>query len=213
MPAGAPREYNEMTMARAIARQKTPDCLVVVDNCMWPGSECDLLCVTKSLRVIDIEIKVSRADLKADRGKDKWHTYLSWEQQRVLKGQLERQPTRAECQVPCEWPRNVWKHYYAVAAPIWQDALLAHCGPSSGVFTVELGERGFARLDVKRRAKPNRDSKVLSPADVIAIARLASLRMWDAYTNVERLTEENARLHEIITPVSFASEDAGEDTR
>ena len=51
------------TLARQIFHRKH---LVVVPNCSWPGSECDLLVVTPSLRIIDVEIKISRADLLAD---------------------------------------------------------------------------------------------------------------------------------------------------
>ena len=51
------------TLARVVFQHKH---LVIVPNCSWPGSECDLLVVTPNLRVIDVEIKISRADLKAD---------------------------------------------------------------------------------------------------------------------------------------------------
>lgn len=42
------------------------DYLCVIDNCQFTGHECDMLGVTKDLRLIDIEIKISRSDLKAD---------------------------------------------------------------------------------------------------------------------------------------------------
>src|SRR5690554_6203769 len=55
--------------------------LVVVPNCNWTGYEADVLAVTTDLRLIDVEIKISRADLKADAKKDKWwhRQFLGWE--------------------------------------------------------------------------------------------------------------------------------------
>ena len=55
------------TLARQIFQRK---CLVVVPNCSWTGDECDLLAVTKDLRVIDVEVKISRSDYRADAKKD-----------------------------------------------------------------------------------------------------------------------------------------------
>jgi hypothetical protein len=186
--------YSEGLIGSALARATFKDCVLVVDRCSWPGDECDLLVVTPSLRVVDVEIKVSRADLKRDREKDKWHEFLSYEHQRALTAQLGRRPTRAECRRPREWPRRVWKHYYAVAAPIWKDELLEHCNPTSGVLVVELGRRGQCiSLDVKRRAKPRPDHEPLKPEQVVAIARLAGLRMWDAYKDLERVHRDLAK--------------------
>lgn len=77
---------------------------------------------------------------------------------------------------------NVWKHYFVIAAPIWRDDLLDLCQPKSGVVTIELdGHGGLVNLDVKRRPAANRADTPLGPEVVVDIARLASLRMWDAY--------------------------------
>ena len=45
------------------------DALVMVPNCYWTGDECDLLVVRNDLRLVDVEVKISRSDLKADAGK------------------------------------------------------------------------------------------------------------------------------------------------
>lgn len=54
--------WNANLIAGALARQFFQrKHLVVVPQCNWTGHECDLLVVTTDLRVIDVEIKVSRA--------------------------------------------------------------------------------------------------------------------------------------------------------
>lgn len=94
--------WDERIIATAVARDVlAKKCLVLVDNCQWTGHECDVLAVTQDLRIIDVEIKISRADLKIDARKDKWWHYQPWGRPRS-----ERQPRL--------WPHRVWKHYYAM---------------------------------------------------------------------------------------------------
>ncbi|KAG1434714.1 hypothetical protein G6F57_021463 [Rhizopus arrhizus] len=84
-----------------------------------------------------------------------------------------------------EWPRQVWKHYYALPAEIWTDELLDCLGsPASGVLLL-TNEGGQEKARVRSAATPNRDAKIISPAAAVDIARLASLRMWDAYARLE----------------------------
>lgn len=170
--------WSEGQIAAAICRQTLASkCVVLVDRCNWTGHECDVLAVTKDLRVIDIEIKISRADLKADAHKDKWwQTYFPYNDHHV----------RPQ---PRQWPRRVWKHYYAMPAEIWKPELLdCLASPKSGVLLMTKQDRGapvVARC--LRRATPNRNADCLAPQQVIDIARLANLRMWDAYAQVERV--------------------------
>lgn len=163
--------YTADRICAVLARRTFAGALCVVDRCTRLGSECDLLVVTTNLRAIDVEVKISRADLKADRKKDKWFDTQGWDL-----------ATRSWRKTPRDWPQNVWKHYYVVAAPIWRDELLDHCQPKSGVITVELNPDGHLRhINVKRRCTANRADTPLKPEVVVDIARLASLRMWDAY--------------------------------
>lgn len=134
--------------------------LLVVPCCYWAGHEADLLVIENKLRVVDIEIKISRADLKADMAKDKWYRSRPWSQRH--KGQ-RRMP----------WPDKVWKHYYAMPAEIWKPELEAHIPEQSGVLLVTA--RGAS---VWRRAVPNKDAKRISEADVFNLARLENLRYW-----------------------------------
>lgn len=170
--------WSENLIARTLARRTfASKYLVVVPNCSWPGSECDLLVVTPNLRVIDVEIKISRADLKADAGKDKWFHAWDFKIDGPWYGRLADREKRR-----LEWPRRVWKHYYCMPRNIWDASLIeALPSPTSGVLLMYADKSsGEFRLHVERQAKPDRKADYLTPADAVDIARLASLRMWDA---------------------------------
>lgn len=161
-------------IAACLARSTFKDALVAVDRCLHLGDEADLLVIHRhSLRFIDVEVKISRADLKADRRKDKWFDFpMRWN---------NREPRPDP--VPRDWPRRVWKHYYAMPAAIWKPELLDHCGVASGVLLVTPSRRDPRWWGVAcvRRAKPSRNNTPATPAECVDVARLASLRMWDAY--------------------------------
>lgn len=180
--------WNERLIATAISRQTLArKCVVLVDNCNWTGAECDVLAVTKNLRIIDVEVKISRADLKADWGKYKWWT--SYTRNEETK-KLDFHDPRLK-----QWPAHVWKHYYAMPAEIWKPELLdAMPSKNSGVLLMK--EQGHGRIAVAtclRRATPNRNALRLKPEQVIDIARLANLRMWNAYEDLERVRDDCRR--------------------
>lgn len=176
--------WNEGMIARAVALQTLArKCVVLVDNCNWTGHECDVLGVTTDLRIIDVEVKISRSDLKADAGKEKWwhRQYGAWnpEQRRQEVTTTARQH-----------PPKVWKHYYALPKEIWKPELL-DClpSPASGVILFYQQRNSVTPLavTVERRATPNKDALRLKPEQVMDIARLANLRMWEAYHQREAL--------------------------
>lgn len=163
---------------------------MLVDNCNWTGNECDVLAVTTDLRIIDVEVKISRADLKADAGKDKWWRHLTW-QDAEARGIDTRTWNPWKHREPREWPPKVWKHYYALPADIWRDDLIeALPSPKSGVLLLSQKPGEFMRVDCRRRATPNKDATRLTASNVMDIARLANLRMWDAYRDAERLQKD-----------------------
>lgn len=171
--------WSEKLIARAVSRQLFQrKCIVLLNNCNWTGHECDVLGVTMDLRLIDIEVKISRADLKADAAKDKWWHRYGWSYA------LQASPPP----VPRPWPPKVWKHYYALPADIWKPEL-ADALPSkhSGILllTNRPGSIDWVRVECKRRATPNKDAARLKPESALDIARLANLRMWDAYKDLE----------------------------
>jgi len=176
--------WNERTIGKALQHQVFNRAVCVVDNCIWTGFEADMMIVEPKLRIIDVEIKVSRADLKADFHKDKWIEFKSG-QYGVPREMLPRKL----------WPRQVWKHYYAVPEDVWTDELLPCLGsPNSGVLLLKEGKDGRVRIRCHKRTVPNKEAKKLEAAAVLDIARLATLRLWNAYDAVNRAHEDNRRI-------------------
>ena len=176
-------------IAAAISRQILQrKCIVLVDNCNWTGYECDILGVTTDRRIIDIEVKISRADLKADAKKTKW-----WEQNYLRNpdtGRFDRSKHHRD------HPPKVWKHYYALPEEIWGDGLLDVLGsPASGVLLLSEDKYGRLLVSCKRRAKPARDAYRLGEQAVLDVARLANLRLWNAYETIDHL---NARVSDLL---------------
>jgi hypothetical protein len=171
--------WNEGNIAAALARNTFDGHLCCLPNCTWTGDEVDLLVVSRDLRVIDVEIKISRADLKADMRKDKWWHHCEYAT-RVTVG-----PPRPRLRR--EWPRKVWKHYYAMPAEIWRDDLRDAIPAVSGVLLVTRvpvgggSGRHVFRVTCARRSKPCRDASRLTAEHVMQLARLTSLRLWDVY--------------------------------
>lgn len=183
-------QWSELSITHALARQTFRENLVVVPNCTWTGHEMDLMVVTPRLQLIDVEVKVSKADLKVDARKDKW-----WHRRNLgMSEELERRDAAGNVigrwrehlyeKTHRDWPPRVWKHYYALPAEIWDDALFDFLpGPKSGVIVLRE-QRSTAvpvAAEVIRRAQPNPEAQPISAAAAIQIARLASLRMWDAF--------------------------------
>jgi len=183
--------WSEGKIARAIALQTlAKKCVVLVDRCNWTGHECDVLAVTRDLRIIDVEVKISRADFKADAKKDKW-----WH--RRFAGMTERRPVFNSAGLLTHevqdaiydathrpWPPKVWKHYVAMPLDLWRDGLMEFMpSPASGLLLLSEQRSSQTPIAVhcERRATPNKDAARLTPAQAIDIARLANLRMWDAY--------------------------------
>lgn len=192
--------WNEGMIARAVALQTlSRKCVVLVDNCNWTGHECDVLAVTNDLRIIDIEVKISRSDLKADAKKDKWwhRKFLGYGERKEVHndaGRLIRieQPSLWDNQ-PRQHPPKVWKHYYALPKEIWKPELLEFLPSSaSGVILFYQQRNSVTPLavSVERRAMPNKDALRLKPEQVMDIARLANLRMWEAYHQREALRKQ-----------------------
>jgi len=185
--------WSEAGIARAVSLQLLQrKCIVMVDNCNWTGHECDILAVTMDLRIIDIEVKISRADLKADAAKDKWWHRMDWCQANAagLIKPGERWDPWAH-KTPRDWPPKVWKHYYALPADIWKPELIdALPSARSGVLLLEQRVSAFTPVVVKclRRATPNRDAAKIKPESAIDIARLANLRMWEAYKKLANVS-------------------------
>lgn len=161
-------EWSERQIATYLCRNVFERALVLVDRCAWTGAEADLLVVHRSMRLIDVEVKISRADFKADASKRKWWYGIS---------RADRASGRKRAHL---WPRRVWKHYFALPEDIWKDSLYESCSTSSGILLLTQ-HRGAIAHRVLRKATPNPRATPVTAAQALDIARLASLRMWDAY--------------------------------
>ena len=158
--------WSESIIAHSLVHYLFKRAVCCVPNTVWTGHEADLLVVTQNLRAIDLEIKVSRSDLKADAFKGKWSHTNGWGANRVT--------------VKRDWPIRVWKHYYVVPKDIWTLELLDSLGSKqSGVILVERLNSNVYQHDVVRKARGNPDAKKLTAEQVIDVARLASLRYWE----------------------------------
>jgi len=186
--------------------------VVMVPNCNWTGHECDILAVSPSLKIVDIEIKISRSDLKADAGKSKW-----WRHEHAGYGEVVEtrnhhgtvvgsyRPTKWN-KILKPWPQKVWKHYYCMPEDIWSDDLLETlASPNSGVLLMWYRGRGL-EIKCKRRAKPNNEAKAISPENVMDIARLATLRMWEAKLRLEASWHEKQHLRAKIAELETRNE-------
>lgn len=180
-----PQRWTEAQIGKALAHQLLNGrSVLVIPNCQWTGHECDLLVIERGLRVIDVEIKISRADLKADIHKAKWWNGRPWRRQAItLRGRELRRR---------EWPEKVWKHYYALPQEIWRPELLESIPATSGVLLLCAQDSPSSpiALRVIRRAKPNGKAKQISPQDAVDLARLASLRMWAALSKTGEPSNE-----------------------
>lgn len=173
----AKEKWTEGTIGALLARKVFDNDLCVLPNALWTGNEVDLLVCTKDLYLIDVEIKISRVDLKMDKDKDKWWK-KHWGKINPVTRLYERpDPT------PREYPTKVWKHYYAMPKSIWTESLMEHIQPISGILLVE-----GRQVECIKRAKPNRKAEPITAEHAIELARLASFRMWKAYESLAKLS-------------------------
>jgi hypothetical protein len=184
------KKWSEQSIARAIVMQIFKGSLMLVPNCNWTGYECDLLVVDKSLRIIDIEIKISRADFKCDAKKDKWFAHYDAE----IDGSYKDWNDRGRPQRRREWPTKVWKHYFVMPKDIWDDSLLAFL-PSQVCGVLLIAEHnGEISISVKKPAKPNTKADKIAPETCVDIGRLAAFRMWESFRRYDQLLEVNEQL-------------------
>jgi len=171
-----PNTWSEATLTKALVRSFFHNAVLAVPCCGWTGHEADLLVVTKDLRLIDVEMKISRSDFKADAKKDKWWHSRPWSR------------SKAATRLMRDWPPKVWKHYYLMPQAIWTAELLEHAPANSGILLAH-GSPHACSVSAKRRSKPDKDAYRLQPHEVIDLARLAGLRLWDALERIDGLQQ------------------------
>lgn len=218
-------KWTEGGIARAVALQTLArKCVVLVDRCNWTGYECDVLGVTTDLRIIDVEVKISRQDLKADAKKDKWwhRTFLGYGERKEIHNEAGRlirveRPSLYDSK-PLEHPRKVWKHYYCLPQEIWKPELL-ECLPSpasgvilmreqrnsatpvvakvvlpDGTVKIEIGEEVLTLTPREDRALALVQSGAATQAIAIESSRQQSLVMAEMAAKLQRIEREYAAL-------------------
>lgn len=190
------REWTAADILRALHWQTFKGAVICVPNCYHTGYECDLLVVRESLKLIDVEVKISRSDLKADVKKDKW-----WDHENHRWGDPRRRDTARP------WPIKIWKHYYAMPADIWKPEL-ADCIPAnSGILLLKHSSDPELMMNVetKRRAKVNPDAPTMTVDDLRKIAYLANTRQIEAQKRMHGFQQEVAYLTKQLDRETIAS--------
>jgi len=131
---------------------------IIVPNIHWGAGlhECDVLIIQKSKFAIEVEIKISIADLKADFKKK--HGHIS-EQIKYL--------------------------YYAIPERLYEKALPL-IPLEAGILTITTSEPAefsddkttYYHAHIKRKAKQKKVFRKMTDDEVINIARLGCIRMW-----------------------------------
>lgn len=171
------KPWTERRIAAHLQRHVFGNALMVVPNTAWTGAECDLLVVHKSGRLIDVEIKISRADFRADQLKDKW-----WHRMPHKARQHDERGWRAHI-----WPDKIWRHYYVIPHELWNPDLLSHISPASGVITLRRVGGGHIRHEVQRRVRCNPAAQPVTTSQALDIARYCSFRLWSALDRLDTL--------------------------
>lgn len=176
---------NSASMGRALNEFFQRKHLIIVPETYWTGYECDLLIVTPEMRIIDVEIKISRADFRKDYSKDKWFHHWDYDIDGEWNNRSQDLRRRREL------PQRVWKHYFAIPKELWKPEMVDELpSKSCGVILLsELGSKVFC--ECARKATPDKNAEKIGPEAAIDLGRLASLRMWDALNNVHRMRKEH----------------------
>jgi hypothetical protein len=128
-----------------------------VPNVSWSllPYEADLLAMTSSGYLIEVEIKISLSDLKRDTVKTKWN-----------------------CRA---FDQLVSRFYYAMPASLWSKNGVPECvREGAGVISVERDRNGVLRTRMEREATRT-SARPLTPQQQFDLARVGSYRAWSPY--------------------------------
>jgi hypothetical protein len=129
---------------------------IVVPNISWGVGlhECDLLVVRDSGYGIEIEIKVSKSDLKAD----------------ALKGHHHR-----------DRQNRISELYFAI--PSYLENCIEYIPEHAGVLIVTRYDSGLG-VKMYRKAKINKNRGKFSEKEMLKIAHLGTMRIWNLKRDV-----------------------------
>jgi hypothetical protein len=172
-------KWSEASVGHAVMHQIMDRAAIVVPNCGFTGYEADLLVVTRDMRLVDVEIKIDRSDLKADLKKDKWWD-RGWDGVTRRWGKTRQEPVQRT------HPPKIWKHYYVMPVKVWDEKLLPFIPETSGIITVAGHDKINAKVKMKviRAAKPDRKAQKITHEEALNLGRLCNLRMWNTVMNI-----------------------------
>lgn len=153
---------NARDVLRALTRQGGPICRrrwLAVPNVYWGWGlsyEADLIAISKNGYCTEVEIKVSKQDLRADFEKAKWR--------------------------PGMHDPRISRMYYAVTEPL-QDLALELVPKEFGIIVAKAGrnETSPPNAFVVRVAKKRDGAQKVSDADIQTLQRLGVIRYWDIF--------------------------------
>jgi hypothetical protein len=133
---------------------------IIVPNVSWGFGihECDILSISKSGYATEVEIKVSKSDLKKD--KDKRHKHYD--------------------------VRERIKYLY-FALPKELENCLEYVPERAGVIIVHKKENGYLQCEKIRDAQLNKDCRKLDDAEILMITRLGTIRLYGLKTKILKL--------------------------
>jgi hypothetical protein len=150
----------------AVARMWGIRMNVIVPNASWGADihECDLLIVSSAGYLTEVEIKVTKADLKKDSTKRHGHRN-----------------------------DKIKFLFYAMPTSVWLRGIEELVPERAGIVTVEKLEwrDGYA-VHVQRKPQANRTAKPISPPERYQLARLGAMRIWDLKERLQKVRQAMA---------------------
>ena len=156
-------EFTEESIAKYINSKLYKDMhITMLNNTYWPGHESDMLVITRDMKAIEIEIKISKQDFKADRLKKKWSGFT------VHKHSKSKVKNK------------IWKHYFCMPSHLYSKDILEFLpNPNCGVILLKMHKCGTITHHFVKNAKAFKNCSLLSKRDVYNVARLVNLRYWN----------------------------------
>jgi len=143
--------------------------IVVFERGLWSSDKPDILAVTKSDYLIEVEIKVTLADYRADQSKYKWRI-----QERCL---------------PVGGQTRNRRFYYAAPTEL-AEKIMPELRPGCGLMAVS--DSGYDPVWCRVPAPINKGAQKLTPAQIAELVRHQTGTLASALTEIESLKKRLA---------------------
>lgn len=142
---------------------------IVVPNVSWGliNHEADLLVLKPSGWAEEVEIKISRSDLRRDLKKNRGRGHMSSD--------------------------LIWKLWFAVPAEM---ATMPEIPAHAGILSVQYSKWGTWIVDVVRAPKINKRARKLTDGDTRRLMRLGMFRIWTLKEKLLKLRDASDKLRE-----------------